>query len=162
MTCVSESVRSGQVPCELPAAAGTRSDPSVDHQKKTAAAQSRGKTQETETATGERRRLGRIVHDDRGNASVQWHDAPSDYERPVLELESSGIRRGLHRQPGSGTLSIDTPSFDPYASERALERKAPTAPGKTPPRTDLRKLSEWIKMMREIQERKQRGEDPED
>lgn len=129
---------------------------SVNNQKKTAAAQSRGNAPETETATGERRRLGRVVHDDRGNASVQWHDAPADYERPVLELESSGIRR-----LDSGKLSIDAASFDPYASKRPLERKPPGMPVK-PQRTDLRKLSEWIKMMREIEERKQRGEDPED
>jgi hypothetical protein len=39
--------------------------------------------------TNDRRRLGRIVHDDRGNASVEWHDAPSDFERQKFEIESA-------------------------------------------------------------------------
>src|SRR5438552_4006950 len=34
----------------------------------------------------QRRRISRIVHDDRGNASVDWLDAPSNYKRQVLEL----------------------------------------------------------------------------
>jgi hypothetical protein len=38
-----------------------------------------------------------------------------------------------------------------------LERKAPQSTGTTS-RTDLRKLSDWIKLMREIEERKQRGD----
>ena len=103
--------------------------------------------------------MGRVVHDDRGNATLQWHDAPADYERPVLEIETSGIRRGLNHRLGADKLSIaDTPSFDPYASSRPVERKPPKASGNTS-RTDLRKLSEWIKMMRELEERKRRGEE---
>jgi hypothetical protein len=105
--------------------------------------------------------MARVVHDDRGNASVQWHDAPDDYERPVLEIESSGIRPGLDGRLGVDKLSIEPASFDPYASSRPVERKAPKASGNTS-RTDLRKLSDWIKLMREIEERKKRGEEPEE
>jgi hypothetical protein len=92
----------------------------------------------------ERRRIGKIVHDDRGNASVDWRDAPSDYKRPVLEVESED--RGLVIQKAPRT-------FDPYS------RTTPPEPKKAAgPRKDLRKLSEWIKMMRDLEERKRRGE----
>ena len=103
------------------------------------------------TEPAERRRVARIVHDDRGNASVKWHDAPSDYRRQVLELQADEHR--------AGELSIEVApqSFDPYSRNRLPEppKKKPTgAPG----RTDLRKLSEWIKMMREREELKAKGE----
>jgi hypothetical protein len=92
----------------------------------------------------ERRRIGLVVHDDRGQASVEWHDAPSDYVRPVLEILGN---------PGL-TLKNDDVSYDPYARRTA----APKAnPGNTT-RTNLRKLSEWIKMKRELEERKLRGD----
>jgi len=92
----------------------------------------------------ERRRIGRIIHDDRGNASVDWLDAPSDYRRQVFEIEEE-----------PGVLSIEKPpcSFNPY------ERPTVPEPKKTAgPRKDLRKLSEWIKMMRDLEERKRKGE----
>jgi len=79
-----------------------------------------------------------VVHDDRGNASVTWRDAPADMERPVLEVL------------GDPALSIKNEreeSFDPYARRGAPEGRSST-------RTDLRKLSEWIKMMRELEQRK--------
>lgn len=92
----------------------------------------------------ERRRVGRIVHDDRGNASVAWHDAPANYRRQVFEIEPEE-RDGLH-------LETKPRSFDPYASAQRPEPKKPAAP------KDLRKLGEWIKMMREHEERKRKGE----
>jgi hypothetical protein len=93
-----------------------------------------------------RRRIGRIVHDDRGNASVDWHDAPADYRRQVFEIQSE--------EPRGLQLQTKPRSFDPYASSH------PSAPKKSAaPKTDLRKLSEWIKMMRELEERKRKGEE---
>ena len=92
-----------------------------------------------------RRRVGQIVHDDRGNASVRWHDAPADYRRQVFEIESEE-RHGLQ-------LETKPRSFDPYASVHPREPKKSAGP-----KTDLRKLSEWIKMMRDLEERKRRGE----
>jgi hypothetical protein len=87
----------------------------------------------------ERRRLGTVVHDERGNASVSWQDAPSDYVRPVLEVL------------GNPKLTLKSEdSYDPYA------RRQPRAGG-SGKRTDLRKLSEWIKLTRELEERKSRG-----
>ena len=102
----------------------------------------------SDSGNNDRRRIGRIVHDDRGNALVEWEEAPADYERPVLEIRNE--------------LSLENhQSFDPYSSSRALDHKAPPRTGNTS-RTDLRKLSEWIKMMRELEQRKlSEGEDEE-
>jgi len=93
----------------------------------------------------ERRRIGLVVHDDRGQASVEWHDAPPDYERPVLEVLGNPEL----------TLKNDDVSYDPYSRHTASLPKL--NPGNTT-RTDLRKLSEWIKMKRELEERKLRGD----
>ena len=94
----------------------------------------------------ERRRIGRIVHDDRGNASLAWWDAPADYHRPVLEIESESSGLAIQKPPRT---------FDPYACATPPEQKKTAAAG---PRKDLRKLSEWIKLMRDLEERKRRGE----
>lgn len=93
----------------------------------------------------ERRRVGRIVHDDRGNASVRWQDAPTNYRRQVFEIES---------EPSHG-LQLETKprTFDPYSSATPPEPRQSAGS-----KTDLRKLSEWIKMMRELEERKRKGE----
>ena len=103
------------------------------------------------TEPAERRRVARIVHDDRGNASVKWHDAPADYKRQVLELQREDSRLG----DGSLSLEAAPQSFDPYSRNRLPE---PKKKGPAAPRTDLRKLSEWIKMMREREELKAKGE----
>lgn len=92
----------------------------------------------------ERRRIGTVVHDERGNASVRWRDAPSDWQRPVLEVL------------GDPKLTVKAEeSYDPYA-RRPARGSGPAT------RTDLRKLSEWIKMMRELQERKRNGDAPDE
>jgi hypothetical protein len=106
------------------------------------------KTEQSGAAAADRRRIGLIVHDDRGMASVEWRDAPvEDHERPVLEVL------------GNPQLTLQNDeSFDPYSRHTASLPKP--NPGNTT-RTDLRKLSEWIKMKRELEARKQRGEDDE-
>ena len=94
--------------------------------------------------TGERRRLSRVRHDDRGNAYVEWVDAPAELvERPKLEIQ---------REPGELQLDTQRSAYDPYSNDSGGARKS----GNTT-RTDLRKLSEWIKMMRELEERKRTG-----
>jgi hypothetical protein len=104
-----------------------------------------GPDRETATTSAERRRIGRIVHDERGNKTVDWHDAPSNYKRTVLEVESE--QHGLAIQKAPRT-------FDPYGRATPVEQP----PKNTESRKDLRKLSEWIKMMRELEERKLKGE----
>ena len=102
---------------------------------------SKRKLTPAEPPQSERRRIGTVIHDDRGNASVTWRDAPADLERPVLEVL------------GDPALSIkNEESFDPYARRSAPE-------GRGGSRTDLRRLSEWIKMMRELEERKKNSGD---
>ena len=103
---------------------------------------------EPDAAGAERRRIGRIVHDDRGNASVEWQDAPTDHKRPVLEIEGE-------TDPALSIQSDET--FNPYERAAARERKS----GNSTTRKDLRKLSEWIKMMRELEEKK-RSDDTDD
>ena len=98
-------------------------------------------------ASGERRRFGRVVHDDRGAASLEWHDAPDDLERPVFELEGPGSKQPL------SIKNDDT--FNPY--DRTPD-SSPTSRGRTGKR-DLKKLSEWLKLMREMEARKNKGED---
>jgi hypothetical protein len=95
----------------------------------------------------ERRRIGTVVHDDRGNASVRWDDAPADYQRPVLELAGD-----------SAAVPKAEEGFNPYAPGPTSPASSTRSTGTTT-RTDLRKLSEWIKMMRELEERKRNGGD---
>jgi hypothetical protein len=83
------------------------------------------------------------VHDDRGTARVEWQDAPADYERPKLEVEDydDTVRRLAILNEGAAD------PFNPY-DQKAAPRRAPAAPA---PKRDLRKLSEWIKMMRGLE-----------
>jgi len=101
-----------------------------------------GAAQSQQDSTGERRRLSRIRHDDRGNAYVEWVDAPADLiARPKLEVQHDCGELQLETEHGAG---------DPYANKGGAARKG----GNNTTRTDLRKLSDWIKMMRELEERK--------
>jgi hypothetical protein len=106
------------------------------------------KTVQSSAAAADRRRIGVVVHDDRGMASVEWHDVRvENHERPVLELL------------GGPQLTLQNDeTHDPYARHTASLPKP--NPGNTT-RTDLRKLSEWIKLKRELEARKQRGDDGE-
>jgi len=98
----------------------------------------------TNVSDAKRRRIGRIVHDDRGNGSVNWQDAPTGYKRQVFELEDPPRALAIQKSPRT---------FNPYETAVLPELKKPAGPKK-----DLKKLSEWIKMMRDLEERKRRGE----
>jgi hypothetical protein len=96
----------------------------------------------------ERRRIGLIAHDERGNAFVNWRDAPADEARPVLEII------------GDPKLTLKAEeSYNPYARNRP-PREAPR-PKSAATRTDLRRLSEHIKLMRALEERRRHGDDEE-
>ena len=99
-------------------------------------------------STSERRRIGRIVRDDRDTASVEWVDAPADYERIPLSIEGT-LPPGVKRAPGGGYNPYET--IAPVTGSGAVDKR--------PAQRDLRKLSAWIKQMRELEERKKRGDD---
>jgi hypothetical protein len=104
-----------------------------------------------------RRRASQIVHDDRGNARVEWIDAGYagvPLERAPLTIEQTPAR-------GDGAkLSVErnrAKGFDPYA--RVGTGPAPVQQKKPPAKRDLKKLGEWIKLKRELEARKAAGED---
>ena len=97
-----------------------------------------------------RRRASQIVHDDRGNARVEWIDAGYagvPLERAPLSIESTPSRGE------SGKLTVERKragGFDPYARVGAAHIPEPKKP---PVKKDLRKLGEWIKLKRELESR---------
>lgn len=48
---------------------------------------------EREAAARAKRRVGHVVHDERGSASIEWRPAPKNYVRDPLELveENTGF-----------------------------------------------------------------------
>jgi len=118
-----------------------------------------------DTGTFERRRIGQIVHDDRGSASVEWRDAPLDHERQKLEIEDTrGSGRGDTKLRGGLTLEVrNDDTFNPYDRKPDTFAGRPgDSSGPKGTRRDLKKLSEWLKLMRAIEERKKNGDPPED
>ena len=89
------------------------------------------------------RRVAHIVHDDLGNARVEWQEIPDDrtgsFERPALEIE------GLRHE--------DAKANYPYGRRDRFAGPEKRTGNTT--RTDLRKLYEWIKLKREMEARKQ-------
>jgi hypothetical protein len=111
----------------------------------------RSEVPETAT-TAERRRIGRVVHDKRGNAKVEFGTAPDGQERLPLSVDDTPTQL----KPEVG--------YDPYqrpAGPRA-RKPNPGQPNHATTRTDLRKLSEWIKQMRALEERKRAGDNPDE
>ncbi len=100
-----------------------------------------------------RRRASQIVHDERGNARVEWIDA--GYSGVPLEREPLTIEKTPPRGENA-RLSVErvrAGGFDPYArvgNGPAANAKKNAATGKR----DLRKLGEWIKLKRELDARK--------
>jgi hypothetical protein len=95
--------------------------------------------------------VAQIVHDERGNARVEWIDAGRagvPLEREPLSIEPAPARGDvakltIERKRASG--------FDPYARVNTTPTPAPAKP---PAKRDLRKLGEWIKLKRELDARK--------
>ncbi len=102
-----------------------------------------------------RRRASQIVHDDRGNARVEWIDA--GYAGELLEREPLSIQSTPARGD-SAKLTIERTranGFDPYARAGAAHLPEPK---KAPAKRDLRKLGEWIKLKRELEARRQQDD----
>ena len=103
-----------------------------------------------------RRRASQIVHDDRGNARVEWIDAGHagvPLERAPLSVEQTPARGDAAKLAVERTRAK---GFDPYARVGAAHVPEPKKPvgGKR----DLRRLGEWIKLKRELEARKTSGE----
>jgi hypothetical protein len=102
-----------------------------------------------------RRRASQIVHDERGNARVEWIDAGYagvPLERAPLSIEKTPARGE------SAKLAVErtrAKGFDPYARVGAAHIPEPKKPAG---KRDLRKLGEWIKLKRELEARKAAGE----
>lgn len=100
------------------------------------------------------RRVGRVVHDDRGNARLEFHverdDGTARFDRPTFTIE--------------GEERISRLALEDYrrsAGSNPYDRvdhagTAPAQPRK--PRKDLRKLSEWIKLKKTLDEQKAQGD----
>src|SRR5262245_25958060 len=102
------------------------------------------------TGSFERRRIGHIVHDERGTASVEWRDAPPEFERQKLEVErtaGSGREDTKLRSGFNPTLEVTTDdTFNPYdRSPDTFSGRPGTASGPKGGKRDLKKLSEWLK-----------------
>jgi hypothetical protein len=80
--------------------------------------------------------------------------APADYERPEFEIEGAREPATPHDSDlSTGSLAVESDdSHDPYARSREADRQRVPAGSTT--RTDLRKLSAWIKLMRSLEEAK--------
>jgi hypothetical protein len=103
---------------------------------------SRAKFPPGDTAGNERRRIAKFVHDDRGNVTLEWEVAPANHERPVLEIVQDSPSA---LAPGHEGNPYDRPTTTPPKSRDTT-------------RTNLRTLSEWIKLVREVERRKQESE----
>jgi hypothetical protein len=118
---------------------------------------------DTASNPGQPRRIGQIKHDDRGAAYVEWRHAPPNEERQVFEIEEPGggrddtkLRRGF--EPTLEVKADDT--FNPYDRKPNTfggnpATGAPQSQGNSKGgKRDLKKLSEWLKLMRAMEERK--------
>jgi hypothetical protein len=129
----------------------------------------------------EAKRSGRVSFDSRGNSVWEWQLETGVYSRDVntqklkkldlgdLSIAETGIHKkpaGLEEpsepRPGGGFNPYDSAprtkqeGFNPYDNARSLSSKiAPKnePPKRPPPRTpdELRKLSEWIKMKKNLE-----------
>jgi hypothetical protein len=105
----------------------------------------------TMSAPANRRRASQIVHDERGNARVEWVDGSftgAPLERAPLSIEKTPPRGENAR------LSVErvrATGFNPYAR---VGNGPPAVVKKPPAKRDLRKLGDWIKLKRELEARK--------
>ena len=112
-------------------------------------------TPEDRPALVQRRKLGRIIRNERGNATMEWttYTEQDSAERVVLQVLET---------PADGNWSVvkDQPDEDPAprAARQPWGAPGPHEPQAQPPRrpSDLRKLSEWIKLTRKLESAKQK------
>lgn len=133
---------------------------------------------------GTEKRSGRVAFDARGNPTWEWQLETGVYSRDVstqrlkkLDLGDLSIAEtATHKKPagldepgqgrkksmpGGGFNPYDNSSrsnegSNPYDNGRTLGKKPGSAPSAPPPRkpTDLKKLEEWMKLKKSLQDRK--------
>jgi hypothetical protein len=102
-----------------------------------------------------RRRLGRVVHDERGQASVEWERLEGEdarAARPALSIaeDPSPTARSLR-------LSSMAGGVNPY--DRGVEVRREPGSGKPRSPADLRKLDAWIKQRRAVEALRKKDQD---
>lgn len=134
---------------------------------------------------GSEKRSGRVGFDERGNSVWEWQLETGVYSRDVstqklkkLELGDLSIAEtAAHkRPPGLGDTKAPMPGggfnpydnspqtgggFNPYDNAKALGKKFQPTPSTQPARkpTDLKKLEEWMKMKKRVEDAKDRDDD---
>jgi hypothetical protein len=101
-----------------------------------------------------RRRLGRIVHDDRGQASMEWERVEAN-EREAVQRVALEVVDDPSPTARSLRLSSAGKGVDPY--DRGVEKQDDGGQRARRP-ADLRKLDEWIRQRRAV-EANRRGDD---
>ncbi len=113
-------------------------------------------------ATGENpsppgERSGRVQFDDRGNAIWEWAIATGAFGRDVSsqrlhKLEHPALSIADDGPPAGATVPANPlgtkKGYDPYDSGRLGKAAQPRT------KTDLRKLSEWLKLRKQAEENK--------
>jgi hypothetical protein len=138
----------------------------------------------------EGKRSGRVAFDERGNSVWEWQLETGVYSRDVntqklkkLELDELSIAEtAQHRKPtglggASEKRSMPGGGFNPYDNSAQREAGNPydnarnrnyaqqkPAPAPRPPRTpeDLRRLDEWLKIKKRLEEKKAADDDDDD
>jgi hypothetical protein len=118
------------------------------------------------------KRSGRVGFDERGNSVWEWQLETGVYSRDVstqklkkLELGDLSIAEtaAYKRPPGLGDTKAPMPGggFNPYDNAKALGKKFQPTPSTQPARkpTDLKKLEEWMKMKKRVEDAKDRDDD---
>lgn len=100
-----------------------------------------------------RRRLGRIVHDERGQASMEWEalDARDSGRAPRQKLQVMDDAQLAELRPQSNRVSSLAAGADPYdlgVTARVKKLQRPRTP------EDMRRLNEWIKQKRAVEEKR--------
>lgn len=100
-----------------------------------------------------RRRLGRIVHDERGQASMEWEalDARESTRAPRQKLQLMDDDELAALRPQSNRVTSLAQGADPYdlgVTARVKQLKKPRTP------EDMRRLNEWIKQKRIVEEKR--------
>jgi hypothetical protein len=102
-----------------------------------------------------RRRLGRVVHDERGQASVEWERLEGE------EARASRVALSVVEDPSPTARSLRLSSMaggvNPY--DRGVEVRREAGGGKPRSPADLRKLDAWIKQRRAVEALRNKDED---